>query len=160
MILHDLAKTYGIKNYFIVTPLIDQQKIVRKLLDFWQAGEGIEYNASRHDAVKHVELMASLNDVIAAIEKKEGKKPLLVTTSARASMHNEQITFFDQGKVWQKQQPVLLIFGTGQGLSAEIVEKSDFLLVPVEGLSDYNHLSVRSAVAIVLDRWLGLNRKR
>ena len=34
------AKTYGLKGYFIVTPLYDQQKIARTLLDFWQKGVG------------------------------------------------------------------------------------------------------------------------
>ena len=61
--IHDIARsarTYGIKNYFIVTELLDQQKIVRKLLDFWQIGAGVEYNASRHEAVKQVELIDSI----------------------------------------------------------------------------------------------------
>lgn len=161
--IHDIARsarTYGIKNYFIVTQLIDQQKIVRKLLDFWQTGSGVEYNASRHEAVKQVELSESLDAVIAAIEQKEGVKPLLIATSARQSAHQELITFYDQDKVWAHNRPVLLIFGTGKGLAQAVLDRCDYLLVPVEGLTSYNHLSVRSAVAIILDRWLGLNVKK
>jgi tRNA (guanine37-N1)-methyltransferase len=161
--LHDIArsaKTYGIENYFIVTPLLDQQKIVTKLLDFWKTGSGVEYNASRHVAVKRIELKDSLDAAIAFIEQKEGVKPILIATSARSVGHERQITFHDQARVWEGKRPVLLIFGTGQGLAQELLDRCDYLLVPVEGLSDYNHLSVRSAVAIILDRWLGLNVKK
>ncbi|GMU19236.1 MAG: hypothetical protein AMXMBFR12_04280 [Candidatus Babeliales bacterium] len=158
--MHDIArsaKTYGIKHYYIVTQLLDQQKIVRKLLDFWQTGSGVEYNASRHSAVKQVDVISSFDQVLEEIEKKEGVKPLVIATSARLTDHPGQITFHDQGRVWSHNRPILLIFGTGKGLSQSILDRCDFLLVPVEGMTNYNHLSVRSAVAVILDRWLGLN---
>jgi tRNA (guanine37-N1)-methyltransferase len=162
--MHDIArsaKTYGIKHYYLVTQLLDQQKIVRKLLDFWQTGTGVTYNPSRHVAVKQVECMASFNEVLADIEKKEGKKPLVIATSARWKDKSDQkITYHDHAKVWAHKRPVLFIFGTGQGLSQEFLDRCDYLLVPVEGMTEYNHLSVRSAVAIILDRWLGLNIKK
>lgn len=161
--IHDIArssKTYGIKNYFIVTALLDQQKIVRKLLDFWQTGGGVDYNASRHEAVRQVELVDALQVAIDSIEKKEGVKPLVIATSARVTDHAQQITYHDQDVVWAQNRPVLLIFGTGKGLAQELLARCDYLLVPVEGLTIYNHLSVRSAVAIILDRWLGLNIKK
>lgn len=160
--IHDIArsaKTYGLKKYFIVTPLIDQQKIVTRLLDFWKSSSGIDYNKNRHDAICLVELSESLDDAIAAIEKIEGKRPIVLATSARADQSDRLITFYDQTKVWQQDRPVLIIFGTGRGMSSALIEKADFLLVPVEGFSDFNHLSVRSAVAIILDRWLGINIK-
>lgn len=160
--IHDIArsaKTYGIKNYFIVTELLDQQKIVRKLLDFWQTGSGIEYNASRHEAVKQVELKDTFEAAIKAIEEKEGKRPIVIATSARAMGATKQITYHDQELIWTQNCPVLLIFGTGKGLSQKLLDKCDYLLVPVEGFPAYNHLSVRFAVAIILDRWLGLNIK-
>jgi tRNA (guanine37-N1)-methyltransferase len=161
MDIHDIARssrTFGIEHYFVVTHLVDQQKIVQKLLDFWMS-TGIEYNASRHDAVKHVSLEDNLEKVIEAIEKKEGKKPVVIATSAREIDHSNVITFYDQEKVWALDRPVLLIFGTGRGMSEERLKAADFLLKPVLSFSDYNHLSVRSAVAIVLDRWLGINER-
>jgi tRNA (guanine37-N1)-methyltransferase len=157
--IHDIArssKTYGIKGYFVVTHLIDQQKIVKKLLDFWMS-TGIEYNASRHDAIKQVMIARDLGEVVASIEAIEGKKPLIISTSAREIEHPSVISFYDQSKVWALERPVLFIFGTGKGLSEECLLRSDFLLKPVRSFSDYNHLSVRSAVAIILDRWLGIN---
>ena len=160
--IHDIArsaKTYGIVNYFIVTQLLDQQKIVRKLLDFWQHGGGVEYNLSRHEAVAQVELMATLEDAIEAITRKEGVKPLLIATSARAVDSVPSLTFHEQGKAWAHKRPILLLFGTGRGIALNVLERCDYLLVPVEGMTGYNHLSVRSATAIILDRWLGLSKK-
>ena len=161
--IHDIArssKTFGLKNYFIVTPLLDQQKIVNKMLSFWQGDVGKDYNISRSESIKNVQVKAHLDDVINLIEKQEGKQPIIITTSAKFWSKGNNITFYDQGAVWSKKRPVLLIFGTAQGLSDAVMDRADFNLVPIEGFSDYNHLSVRSAAAIVFDRWLGINVKK
>lgn len=158
--IHDIARssaTYGIKNFFIVTPLLDQQRVVEVLLEFWQKGVGVEYNKNRHEAVKSVRLMDSLEQTIAEITQKEGVAPLVIVTSARENHQQERITFYDQAKVWALKRPLLFVFGTGQGLSQSCIEKADYLLVPVQGLTEFRHLSVRSAVAIILDRWMGLS---
>jgi hypothetical protein len=51
--------------------------------------------------------------------------------------------------------PILLLFGTGYGMTKETMEKFDFILEPIYGAGEYNHLSVRSAAAIILDRLAG-----
>jgi tRNA (guanine37-N1)-methyltransferase len=158
--IHDIARsaaTYGIKKYFLVTPLLDQQKIVAQFLEFWHEGGGVTYNESRHVAIKEVVVKASLELTIAAIFEAEGKMPLVIATSAQKSPRDNCITFHDQGVVWSHDRPVLLVLGTGRGLTDALLAKVDFVLVPVEGCTDYNHLSVRSAAAIIFDRWLGLN---
>lgn len=157
--IHDIARssaTYGIKNMFIVTPLHDQQNIVNTLLDFWKTGTGVDYNRVRHEAVQRVHVLNALEDVIAQITAQEGKRPLIMATSARsAGLHSQQVSFEDQAKVWAAGRPVLLLFGTGQGLSSACIELVDFIMPPITGLTSFNHLSVRSAAAIILDRWLG-----
>ena len=161
--IHDIARacaTYGIKNYFIVTPLADQRTIVRTLLDFWQGGPGVTYNNHRHEAVSRVILDETLENVCAFIQEREQKAPILIATAARQGDDQDAlITYHDQEKVWAHDRPVLLVLGTGRGLSPEIMQRCDYRLVPVEGYSSFNHLSVRSAAAIVLDRWLGKNRR-
>ena len=156
--IHDIArsaKTYGIAKYFVVTALIDQQKIVRKILEFWDDA-GIEYNKTRADAVANVELKGSLDEVIAAIEQVHGKRPLLLATSARSSETKvSRIGYDDQAIVWGQERPVVLVFGTASGLSPDLIDRCDYLLPPLEGFSKYNHLSVRSAAAVVFDRWIG-----
>jgi hypothetical protein len=47
------------------------------------------------------------------------------------------------------------LFGTGWGLTEELFDRADFILEPIKGSGDYNHLSVRTAAAIILDRLLG-----
>lgn len=161
--IHDIArssKTYGIAEFFIVTPLLDQQKIVQKMLDFWKKGIGFEYNRCRYDAIQLVQLIDSLNEVIKRIEEKEGKMPLIVATSAQRADAQKIISYYDQKKVWESDRPVLILFGTGQGLAPEIIERCDYVLVPINGFTEFNHFSVRSAVAIILDRWLGINPVR
>jgi tRNA (guanine37-N1)-methyltransferase len=162
--IHDIARsstTYGIKNFFIVTPLLDQQNLVNTVLGFWhETTKGVQYNKQRHLALKQVQVKSNLDQVIEKIKEIEGVEPLIIGTSAReADMLVPLITYFDQEKVWAQGRPVLFIFGTGYGISDTILKKCDFMLPPLQGFSDFNHLSVRSAVGIILDKWLGLNRQ-
>lgn len=160
--IHDIARsstTYGIKKYFLVTELEDQLKIIQTFLNFWQSDVGMNYNQSRYNAVSRVSTVKTLDEVIEKIEKLENAKPLIVTTSAKDHPFGQKIDYYSQGTVWKHGRPVLLVLGTGQGLNDEIMQKSDFILTPILGMTDYNHLSVRSAAAIILDRWLGLNQK-
>ena len=52
--------------------------------------------------------------------------------------------------------PVLLVLGTGWGLADEVTSTADVTLSPIESPrpDGYNHLSVRAAAAIFLDRLL------
>lgn len=160
--IHDIARsssTYGIKKYFIVTPLEDQQRIVNKLLSFWEGPVGIDYNPARHEAVGRVCLVASLDEAIEKIKQLEASEPILISTAAKryTNLQSKLITYFDQSKVWAEKRPVLFIFGTARGLSQTVLSRTDYLLMPIEGFTNFNHLSVRSAVAVILDRWLGIN---
>lgn len=160
--LHDISRsslTYGLKNYFIVTPLKDQQAIVNTMLEFWQSYPGINYNQHRHRAVGRVRLQSNLDEVIKAIMEQTGKDPVLIATSARVVPHVKQISYYDQAEVWKHDRPVLFLFGTAKGIAPHIMQKCDYLLGPIGGFSDFNHLSVRSAAAIVFDRWFGINIK-
>lgn len=161
--IHDIARsarTYGIKEYYIVTPLEDQQKVVQKLLDFWHHGPGRPYNPNRFEAVHQVSVQESLDAVIARIKNDTGKEPIIVATSAVHTAHRNRITYGDQEGVWGHNRPILFIFGTGRGLAPHVIERADYVLVPLEGVTEFNHLSVRSAAAIIFDRWLGLNPRK
>lgn len=143
----------------MVNPLLDQQAIIKTFLDFWQSNEGKDYNQSRYQAVSKVCAALNLNEAIATITKTEDMQPLIIATSARPHTHPHAIDFFSQSSIWSQNKPILLLFGTGQGLADEILEQADYLITPIQGLADYNHLSVRSAIAIALDRWLGYHER-
>jgi len=159
--IHDIArssKTYGIKHYFLISDLYDQQKIAETLLHFWHEGFGVAYNHGRHEALKQTSVIATLDETIKKIETIEGKKPLLVATSARDTRWSDKIiSYNNHSLLWQERRPILLLFGTGKGMADSVLESTDYILEPIYGLSEFNHLSVRSAVAIILDRLLGLS---
>jgi tRNA (guanine37-N1)-methyltransferase len=160
--IHDIARsahTYGLEHFFIVTSLEDQHAIVKQFLYFWQQSEGIEYNHTRHEALERVKIMHTLDDVMEWINQNYGQKPLQVVTSAQKIEGVPVLTFVDQETVWKHNKPVLFILGTGQGLAPSMLSKADYALVPLEGLSEYNHLSVRSAASVIFDRWLGISQK-
>jgi hypothetical protein len=155
--VHDIARaarTYGVDRYFIVNRLKEQLSFVSRLLDHWRIGIGSEYNPKRKTALSMVEVAETLDDVIKMFEV----KPLLVCTSAR-DLGIPRVSFKElREKVWdQSSPPILLVFGTGFGLDSTILERADLILEPLKGASkdDYRHLSVRSAVSIILDRLLG-----
>lgn len=158
--IHDTARacaTYNIKNFFIVSPLHDQQEVTKTFLSFWRSEQGTKYNPSRQHAVNIVQLVTSFEHLLTTIEQQEGMQPIVITTSAQDHQFGAKIDYQSQAEAWKHHRPVLFVFGTGQGLSNRILELSDYALIPVQGLSTYNHLSVRSAVSIILDRWLGLH---
>jgi hypothetical protein len=72
-----------------------------------------------------------------------------------AAHHPQNISFGGLRIVLKDQDtPFLILFGTGWGLAEEVKDCSDYILAPIEG-EGYNHLSVRSAAAIILDRLIG-----
>lgn len=155
--IHDIsrsARTYGVKRFYIVTPVEEQKKLVERIIRHWQKGYGASYNPLRKDAVDIVKLKSTLDDVLKDISAGSKSRVRLVVTGAGLK---EKLTGFAELKrsILGSTDPYLLVFGTGWGIAGEVMENADFSLEPVKGPSNYSHLSVRSAVAIVLDRLLG-----
>ncbi|MHB1651050.1 MAG: RNA methyltransferase [Desulfitobacteriaceae bacterium] len=156
--LHDIARsatTFGAKRYYIVHPAEAQQTLARRIMGFWQEGFGAEYNPDRREAFAGVHLLASLDEVLQDIQAVEGKVPLRVATDAR-KYHNTITYSALRQRMKTEDTPFLLLFGTGWGLLQEDVENADLILEPIYGPGEYNHLSVRSAAAIILDRLRGI----
>lgn len=86
------------------------------------------------------------------------KKSLLITTSARAVEGMPPLDFKQlREAIIEGKVPCFLLFGTGYGMTRELVQSTDALLKPIKSQieTQFNHLSVRSAVSICLDRLLG-----
>lgn len=155
--IHDIARaarTYGVDRYFIVTPIPMQQDFVRRIMRYWLEGFGAEYNPSREQAMSGVEVVSDLGAVGDAIVRDRGGEPLWIMTSARASGAVMTVAELRE-RIAGDEENICLVFGTGHGLHPEILEVADAILEPIHGPTDYNHLSVRAAVAIYLDRLLG-----
>jgi hypothetical protein len=154
--IHDIARscrTFGMKNYFIVTPIQKQHELLGKILGHWEQDKANDYNPDRHDALSFIQLQESFQSACEQIKKQEGEYPLVCVTGANFKSHhgteNDLIA-----KLEQTRKPLFLLFGTGWGLADELVDSADFMLDPIFGIAEdgYNHLSVRSAVAIYMDR--------
>ena len=148
------AKTFGIKSYHIVTPLDAQVELVGRILGHWRDGYGARRVPNRQAAIDLARVTRSFDDVTAAIAESSGKAPRVIATCARR--REDTISFQDlRQQMAAEPGPFLLVFGTGYGLAEEIFEKSEAVLEPIGAPEGWNHLSVRSATAIVLDRLLG-----
>ena len=82
-----------------------------------------------------------------------GTLPKLVASSARAG--ERRLAFPQLRQMLAGDEQYLLMLGTGWGMSEQLIQRADYFLEPIRGGGEYNHLSVRSACAIMLDRLLG-----
>lgn len=154
--IHDIsrcARTFGLGGFYIITPLESQVKLVQRIIDHWIDGEGSAYNPTRKESLSLIRVFRSIDEAVQEIFRLHQKKPRSIATGA--SPHPGCIGFKRLRALFEdRETPFFLLFGTGWGLTQEVKESSDYILAPIEG-KGYNHLSVRSAVAIILDRLLG-----
>ena len=156
--LHDIARscaTYGVKKYFVVNPLPAQREFAGRIFDFWMEEGSLEFNWTRAEAFRLISIKSDLDEAIKEIEELEGIRPRLIATSAKP---RGNITFGSlRSELEGSTAPYLILLGTGWGLAEEVFARVDAVLPPLNGPAgqEYNHLSVRSATAIILDRLLG-----
>ena len=155
--LHDIAraaKTYGVDSFYVVTPYEDQQELFQELLDHWLTGHGAKYNSKRGEALSLVQICDDLDQLFGRVTEKWQERPTVLATCAQ----EKNVTIWPYPVVRQRitdGESFLILFGTAWGLAQEVIEAGDGILPPISGPGNYNHLSVRSAAAIVLDRLLG-----
>lgn len=157
--IHDISrtsKTYGVNQYHIIIPANAQKELTERILGYWQDGAGGQFNPDREEAFNSTRVHESIEKSVEDIEKREGKKPIIITTSAKTFPNSISYKNLSE-KILNDDQPYLLLFGTGWGLIDEVMDMSDYILEPIRGNAEYNHLSVRSAVSIILDRLIGEN---
>jgi tRNA (guanine37-N1)-methyltransferase len=155
--LHDisrLSRTYGVKRFLVITPLEDQQELINRIVKHWTRGYGASYNSFRKEALELIDVNASLEQAVDGIKELEDEKPLLIATDASERV-DKKLKYSEFIEVLDTEKPVLLIFGTAWGLHEELLSSCDYVLEPVWGIGKYNHLSVRTAAAIILDRVAG-----
>ncbi len=150
--IHDIsrtAKTFGIRGYYLVHPVEALRNLALTIMGHWQTGSGSTYNLTRKEAFSLTQAVESLEQVIMDIEKKEGKKPKIVVTSAKKG----NLSYAAYREILETDPfPHLLLFGTGYGMVDELMNSADYSLEPIHGAGEYNHLPVRAAAAIILDR--------
>jgi len=155
--LHDIARasrTYGVRSFHVITPLDDQRELAEKIVRHWTCGPGGEHNPKRREALELIRVTSTLDETKAIITEGNGPPPAIVATCARR--YPKAIAFVELAERLRAGNPHLIIFGTAWGLSQELIEASDVILEPIGDHQGYNHLSVRCAAAITLDRLMTL----
>ncbi len=151
--IHDLARlatTYNLSRYYLVTPAEEQQLLASRIIDHWQKGAGARYNPDRCQALDCLQVVNSFDKALADWHSLVGPEGVAVLTGAS---HQGGLDY-PQARLLATEQPVMLVFGTGHGLAPQIYAPDRPCLQPVRA-GQYNHLSVRTAAAIMLDRLVG-----
>jgi hypothetical protein len=121
MDIHDISRscrTFGVKGYFLVTPIEDQHELVGRILSHWRTEQSQRYHPDRVEAVSLVRMAKSFEEVKAAIrlahpESEGWQMPEVVLTDARPipnslsySEYRKELESPKRGK-----KPVILAFG-------------------------------------------------
>ena len=157
MDIHDIARsarTYGVRKFYVATPVKALRALATKIIEHWEIGYGSTYNVTRKDALSLVGLEHDLDSTMLTLERETGMRPRLVATSARGGANRARYADL-RAELEISPEPHLIMLGTGWGLAPEVTDRADVTLEPIWGPTDYNHLSVRSAAAIILDRLRG-----
>lgn len=151
--IHDIARlvtTYNLSRYYLVTPAAEQQSLVARISEHWQKGAGASYNPDRCQALDCLSVQDTFSDALDDWRSLAGEDSQVLLTGAR---HQNGIGF-SQAREMAAEKPVMLVLGTGHGLAPELYQDRRHCLAPVRA-GQYNHLSVRTAAAIMLDRLVG-----
>jgi hypothetical protein len=155
--VHDISRscrTYGVDNLYVAHPSQTMRALVRTVKQHWDSGFGATYNPNRQDALGVLSIVTDLDEAIAQIERRTGKSPKIIATSARDG--EDRVSYQSMRETIEvSRDSFLLTFGTGWGMGPELMSRADFVLKPIVGPTPYNHLSVRAACAIILDRLRG-----
>jgi hypothetical protein len=155
--VHDLARsarTYGCTDYFIVHPVEMQRELTTRIVQHWTDGSSAKRIPDRKDALSIVRAVPTLEDAVSALaaDAEAGAEVEVWVTAARALAGKTLAFDAARARLEGEGGPVLLVFGTGWGLAPSVIDRAAALLEPIQGFGEWNHLSVRSACAIALDR--------
>ncbi len=157
--VHDLARSarsYGCSDYFVTHPIAAQRELVTRIRDHWTEGSSGRRIPDRREALGVLRIVDSLD---AAIDALGGRASVEVWVTAAREL-GDSVAFSEaRARLWDAAadpRAVLVVFGTGWGLAPAVTNGADALLEPIRAAAgDYNHLSVRAACAIALDRLCG-----
>lgn len=157
--VHDfsrLARSYALAGFFLVTPIAAQQELAEHLLAHWRRGPGKTRVPERADALRLCTVVNSVAEAQAELASQYQLAPRVIATGARPRQTDKGCSYREAAQaIEQGNRPTLILYGTGHGLAEPLFETADSILEPLRGTSDYNHLSVRTAAAISLDRLFG-----
>ncbi len=159
--VHDLArigKTFGAKIVYIVTPVEDQQRLVERIRMHWATEERLQQmDARRSAALDTIKVVSSVDEII---EGTKGKTIKLLATSATEMENAVSPAEWRKIAAQNPDDEWIVLFGTAYGLGKSLVARADSRLLPIAGASEFNHLPVRGASAIILHSLIGRSKEK
>ncbi|HQK17736.1 MAG TPA: RNA methyltransferase, partial [Polyangiaceae bacterium] len=157
MDLHDMARsgrTYGASDLFVVHPVAAQRQLAERIQHHWLYGSGQRRIPDRAPPMALLRIVSSLEE---AFEAMGGRDNLEVWVTSARDVGASCSTGQARQRLWQQGPPVMLLLGTGWGLAKNLINSADLCLEPLRAATEtgFNHLSVRAACAILLDRLMG-----
>ncbi len=152
--IHDLSRscrTFGVDRFYITHPAPLQRGIVERILGFWNVGGGKSWNLHRSDALNVCRIVPDLTHALNDIINSCSENVTIIGTTAKQS--ENAISYSNLRSMAFPN--IVILLGTGWGLTNETFDICDYILNPILGAGDFNHLSVRAAGAIILDRIYG-----
>ena len=161
--IHDIARscrTYELDHYYLVTPVIEQKVLIDRIVDHWQRPLQKEWHPDRFEALSRVQVKSFFHDVKADLIARYPGMEIEVAMPDARPLPN-QLSYAGIREKWENSAVSgvkVVIFGTGYGVAPEFYAEVNTYLGPIYGPlgpEGYNHLSVRAAAAIILDRLFG-----
>ncbi|MBP9113702.1 MAG: RNA methyltransferase [Polyangiaceae bacterium] len=157
--VHDLsrsARTYNCDAFYIVHPIEAQRELVRTIQTHWTTGSSSIRIPSRKRALERLAIVTSIEAAVTDIQSRTQSDRVEVWTTAARGSGLPLVSYASARTLLHSEgAPVLLLFGTSWGLTLETLRSADLRLEPIRATSDFNHLSVRAACSITLDRLVG-----
>ena len=152
--LHDLARTaltYGVDRVYVVTPVAEQQRLAGRIIGHWSEGFGATYNPDRSQALKCLSVAETVDQALENFRSSVAGpvQPVLTAAGCRDGMR------IATARQLLQNESLLVVLGTGWGLAPDFFERGWATLEAIRGPGPSNHLPVRAAAAIILDRLLG-----
>ena len=158
--VHDIARicrTFGIPDFYVVTPLAAQRRLVQRVMKHWIEGFGATYNPDRREALSIVKVVDTIDDMMENL-RFENNGAALIVSSANDS--DSAISYEEARDGLKRVGRAALLFGTAHGLDESVMRRADIRLKPIKGAGEYNHLPVRCAAAIILSGLLGQDTEK
>lgn len=159
--IHDIARlsrSYALDALYVVTPLRDQLQMLETVVRHWTREATSPGHADRRRPLGWYVLPLHCKKPWPC-RRPVRQRPRVVGSSAlwpapQKGVPEEPPLTPPTVRQWCAAGPVMLCLGTARGLAPEALAQCDGVLRPLRYLG-YNHLSVRSAAAILTDRILG-----
>lgn len=151
--IHDIARisrSYGLARFYVLTPLADQLDLLRQILRHWHG------DSDRARALELVKPVANFEEMNEAAVAFHGCRPKYIASSAQWPAGKKVAPPCTPADILHisVKEPVIICLGTARGLARQALASCDAQLRPIRFINE-NHLSVRSAAAIIADRILG-----